>query len=257
MAMVQGMQTVLFSHIRQPNPAHQLIESNSNLKDLSCMGYRDDGRQVGSQSRQIISSEVRKQRFTRTANHLRFSQQDSEWLSYRSIRSGKLHSIGGGRIALGPVYCLKTSEVEQVSAEVSAEEKPVNSAPEVKNVDSTDDWAVKKGLSALDAYFDKLNASNVEETPGVASHSEGTVSRVSTTVPPSSIGRTGSVIGSQVSETGNIKKDHVEGHEEENTGGLHALDAYFDKLRPSEPETGKHMPVTSTSWSYYWMTVTF
>lgn len=240
MATVQRMQTVLFSRIGQLNPPHQFIDSSSNLKDCTCRGNRDDR----SQSKQIISSEIRKQRFTRRAHQLRLSQQGPEWLTYRSTRSGKLHSSGGGRrreLVAGPVYCLRTSEVEQAETDVSAEE---SSAVEVKNVDSTgtEDWAVKKGLSALDAYFDKLNASRVEETPSGTSYSQVTANRASTTVPPSSTGRSESVVSSQdsqVSHTGTIKKDHLESHEKKNTGGLNALDAYFHKLRPSEPEKGK------------------
>ncbi|KAG0556617.1 hypothetical protein M758_11G065500 [Ceratodon purpureus] len=241
MAMVQGMQTVLFSRIRQLNPPHQFIDSSSNLKDCTCRGYRDDRSQVHSQTKQIISSEIRKQRFTRRAHQLRLSQRDPEWLTYQSTRNSRLHSSGGGR-RRELVYCLRTSEVEQVETDVSAEEKPVNSTVEVKNVDAkeTEDWAVKKGLSALDAYFDKLNASRVEETPSGTSYSEVTANRVSTTVPPSTTGRSESVVSSQnsqVSHTGTIKKDHLENHEKKNTGGLSALDAYFNKLRPSEPET--------------------
>jgi hypothetical protein len=260
MAMVQGMQTVLFRHIRQLNPPHQFIDSSSNLKDCTCRGYRDDRSQLqplGSQIKQIITSEVRKQRFTRRAYQLGFSQQGPKRLTHRSTHTGKLHLIGVGRrreLAVGPVYCLKTSEVEQVETDVSAEEEPVNSTVEVKNVDAaeTEDWAVKKGLSALDAYFDKLNASRVEETPSGTSYSEVTTSGFSTTVPPSSTGRSGSVIGSQnsqVSDTGNTKKEHLESHEKNSTVVRNALDAYFDKLRPSEPEKGKPMPVTFT---IYW-----
>lgn len=228
--MVQGMQTVLYSHIRQLQSPHQFSDFGSNLKDCTCRGYRDD--RVGSRIRQkIISYEVRKQRFTRRAHGLGFSQPHRS-----TCRSGNLHSIGGG-----PVYCLKTSEVD------TAEEKSVNSPGEGKNVDAagTEDWAVKKGLSALDAYFDKLHASRVEEQepPSVTAHSQGTATRVSTTVPPSSTGRTGSVTGSQSfsqeADIGNVAKDHVESHEKRNIGGLNALDSYFNKLRPSEPGKGK------------------
>ena len=256
MALVQGMQTVLFRHTRLHNPPYHFIDPGSNLKDCTCRGYRDDDSQaqsLGSQPEQIISSEVRKQKFARRAHPLRFSQQDPEWLTYRSTCSGNSHSIGGGRrriLAVGPVYCLKTSEVEQVETDTSAEEKPVNSTVEVKSVDSgTDGWAVKKGLSALDAYFDKLNASKVEEAPSGTSYSEVTANRASTTAPPSSTERSASILGSQnpqVTDTGNLKKEHLETHEEKNTDGLNALDVYFDKLRPTEPEKGKHMSVNFT-----------
>jgi len=107
-----------------------------------------------------------------------------------------------------------------------------------------DDWAVKKGLSALDAYFDKLHASRVEPLSETPAHSQGTANGVSTPVqPPSS---TASVPSSQNSpgaaETGHATKDHVgESHEKQNIGGLNALDSYFKKLRPSEPGKGEQL----------------
>lgn len=117
----------------------------------------------------------------------------------RFMRRRNWHSIG-------PVYCLKTSEVEQEEGKKTTKE-----------------WAVKKGLSALDAYFDKLHASN-----GTTSHSQG-ISGVSTTVePPSSTG--------SVQNSPEAPNDHGA---KRNLGDLSALDSYFKKLRPSEPGKGK------------------
>lgn len=224
MASMQGMQTVLYSHIRQlQGSPHQFSDKfSSNLKDCTCRGYRDD--RVNSQTKQrIISYELRKQRLTRRAHGLRFSQQDPPCLSSRNLLS-----IGAGRrresTLGGPVYCLKTSEVE------TADAKSVSSSVEGKNVD-----AVKKGLSSLDAYFDKLHASGVEEPSNASEYSQGTANGVLTS-------STGSQ-SSRGAETGNVTTSQVESQEKRSIGGLNALDSYFNKLRPIEPGKVKQMMV--------------
>ncbi|XP_024404014.1 uncharacterized protein [Physcomitrium patens] len=239
MALVHGMQAVLFSHIRQLQPPHQFIDSNSNLKDFSCRVFRDD-HSLGSQTEQIISFEVRKRRVTRGAHRLRFPQPDPEGLTYRSAYSRRRQILPAG-----PVNCLQTSRTEQLD-DRSVEEETVNSTIEVKeDVAETDEWAVKKSLSALDAYFDKLHASRGEEPSSSTPYSQGTVNGASAAVSQSKTGSSGPVMGSQTSQdfgARNVVKDRVESDDKNSAGGLNALDAYFDKLRPRESEK------TSTSY---------
>jgi membrane associated rhomboid family serine protease len=129
------------------------------------------------------------------------------------------------------------------------EEKTLDSCVEIKkgDVTETDEWAVKKGLNALDAYFDKLHASRAEEKPISTLRSQGTDSGVSTTVLPPKTDGSGLVVTSEVADAGNVVKDRVEGDKFESKtdahsdkSGLDALDAYFGKLREPKKIAGSY-----------------
>lgn len=136
--------------------------------------------------------------------------------------------------SFGRVYCLKTSEVEQEGKKV-------------------EDWAVKKGLNALDAYFDKLHATSVVEDTTTTSTPTATPTSIST---PSTTSTTNQVATttseaptySQEPSEANLSPSStgLDQHTENQPGnrkigGLSALDSYFDKLRPSGPEEGMHL----------------
>jgi membrane associated rhomboid family serine protease len=136
--------------------------------------------------------------------------------------------------SVGRVYCLKTSEVEQEGKKVDA---------------GTEDWAIKKGLSALDAYFDKLHATSVVEDNTTTSTPTPTPTPISTPITTSTT--TPATTSTKTTETPTQSQEasganpppstglaqHTEKQaENRKLGGLNALDSYFDKLRPSEPE---------------------
>ena len=202
----------------------------------------------GTKCKQTINSIARSHDdCTHRARHLRYSQLESEWWvsSNLSINSRKLNSsYAERRKVAGTACCLQTSQVDQVEKKDTeqVEEHSNISRSKEGNSDSSDTqgWAVKKGLSALDAYFDKLNKSSEVEIPTSSAASSRTVygdtsSSVSASEPSGG--------GAQVGVADNVKvRQEMSGTRE--SPGLSALDEYFNKLRPAESKEGTNLTST-------------
>lgn len=253
MATMHYFQTMPFSHFRQLQSLHPLHKCSHSVEQNKCRGhsFRDSRRVVhssGTECKQTINSIAKNHDdCTHRARHLRCSQLESEWWvsSNLSINSRKLNSsYAERRKVAGTACCLQTSQVDQVEkkeAEQTEEHSTISRSKE-GNSDSSDTqgWAVKKGLSALDAYFDKLNKSNEVELPTSSAASSRTVygdtsSSVSASEPSGG--------GAQVRVADNVKvRQEMSGTRE--SPGLNALDEYFNKLRPAEPKEGTNLTST-------------
>jgi hypothetical protein len=165
-------------------------------------------------------------------------------------RSVSVHGYGNRRCGEFPLpssvmCCLRSTQVEQIE-EVQFDKNPSTSSSSTES--SSDEnsrerqgMAVRRGLSALDAYFDKLHGSSSTTVNGASSASSslrnGDVttsgrSEMATVLLPSqdSSRQTSHASGAEAANTVAIKTDPEK--EAKVPQGLRALDAYFNKLRP-------------------------
>lgn len=159
--------------------------------------------------------------------------------------------------AAGIVCCLHTRQVEQVDQkEVELENNLPSLSNEKSSSDDTDlqGRAVRKGLSALNTYFDKLHASKGNECGSASLVTNNRMTGTSTVLSPVESSNEVLSAGSRTSQVGTVEpeiKDSQQNHETKESKGLRALDAYFNKLRPSKPEEGSypHSFLTILFWS--------
>lgn len=171
-------------------------------------------------------------------------------------RSVSVHGYGNRRCGEFPfpssvMCCLRSTQVEQIE-ELQFDKNPSTSSSSAES--SSDEnsrerqgMAVRRGLSALDAYFDKLHGSSSTTVNGASSASSslrnGDVttsgrSEMATVLLPSqdSSRQTSHASGSEAANTVAIKTDPEK--EAKVPQGLRALDAYFNKLRPPKAKAG-------------------
>jgi len=171
-------------------------------------------------------------------------------------RSVSVHGYGNRRCGEFPfpssvLCCLRSTQVEHIE-EVQFDKNPSTSSSSTES--SSDEnsrerqgMAVRRGLSALDAYFDKLHGSSSTTVNGASSASSslrnGDVttsgrSEMATVLLPSqdSSRQTSHASGAEAANTVAIKTDPEK--EAKVPQGLRALDAYFNKLRPPKAKAG-------------------
>lgn len=171
-------------------------------------------------------------------------------------RSVPVHGYGNRRCGEFPfpssvMCCLQSTQVEQIE-EVQFDKNPSTSSSSTES--SSDEnsrerqgMAVRRGLSALDAYFDKLHGSSSNTVNGASSASSslrnsdvttsGRSEMVTVLLPSQDSSRqTTHASGAEAANTVAIKTDPKKG--EKVPHGLRALDAYFNKLRPPKAKAG-------------------
>jgi hypothetical protein len=160
-------------------------------------------------------------------------------------RSVSVHGYGNRRCGEFPfpssvMYCLRSTQVEQIE-EVQFDKNPSTSSSSDENSRERKGMAVRRGLSALDAYFDKLHGSSSTTVNGASSASSslrngdvntsGRSEMVTVLLPSQDSSRqTSHASGAEAANTVAIKTDPEK--EAKVPQGLRALDAYFNKLRP-------------------------